>query len=128
MSLPSQSVARKSATGLDIKPFGSGKSAFRFMIPHETIRSNPETQGFTEHEGNMTLWYGNDRRIVMYPCNDNTAMNFVCIHPSNLSDTALHGKFPRKRGRHPLQVLTNRRNEIRLESGEQQESSVGRFS
>jgi len=67
------------------------------MIPHETIRSNPETQAFIENEGTMTLWYGNDRRIVMYPCNDNTVMNFVCIHPSNLSDATLHGKFSRSR-------------------------------
>ena len=33
----------------------------------------------------MTIWYGDDRRLVMYPCNDNTTMNLVGIHPTELS-------------------------------------------
>lgn len=33
------------------------------------------------------FWIANDRRVVMYPCSRNTIMNFVCIHPRELSDT-----------------------------------------
>ena len=43
----------------------------------------------------MTLWYGDDRRLVMYPCNDNTMMNFVAIHPSELSASKGDGEYSR---------------------------------
>ncbi|CAI4214082.1 unnamed protein product [Parascedosporium putredinis] len=79
------SATRKAIVGESHKPFGSGKSAFRFLIPHETLLSNPNTKKFTETQGYMSMWYGDDRRLVMYPCNDNTIMNFVAIHPTDLS-------------------------------------------
>ncbi|SPO01434.1 related to salicylate 1-monooxygenase [Cephalotrichum gorgonifer] len=79
------SVTRKVVTGDDIRPFSSGKSAFRFLVPHEQIRANLETEHLAAREGYVTIWYGNDRRLVMYPCNDNTMMNFVAIHPAELS-------------------------------------------
>ena len=78
-------MTRKAIAGDDHKPFGSGKSAFRFLIPHETILGNPLTKNFAERDGYMQIWYGDDRRLVMYPCNDNTIMNFVGIHPSELT-------------------------------------------
>lgn len=31
------------------------------------------------------MWMGDDRRLIMYPCSNNTFMNFVAIHPSNIS-------------------------------------------
>ena len=68
-----------------MKPFGSGKSAFRFMIPHDTMRSNPLTKDLADRKGYMTFWYANDRRVVMYPCNNNTVMNCLAIYPSQLS-------------------------------------------
>jgi hypothetical protein len=33
----------------------------------------------------LIIWYGSDRRIVMYPCNNNELLNFVCIHPDTES-------------------------------------------
>ncbi|KAI8632762.1 FAD/NAD(P)-binding domain-containing protein [Xylariaceae sp. FL1651] len=85
------SITRKALVGDQIKPFGSGKSAFRFMIPHSEMRRNPETKKFTERQGYMTMWFGDDRRLVMYPCNRNTIMNFVAIHPSELSNSEGEG-------------------------------------
>ncbi|KAF4962159.1 hypothetical protein FSARC_9733 [Fusarium sarcochroum] len=79
------SIAREIVAGPDIKPFGSGKSAFRFMVPIDIIRSNEATKSFGDREGYMTMWMGDDRRLIMYPCSDNTVMNFVAIHPSSLS-------------------------------------------
>lgn len=35
----------------------------------------------------MDMWYSADRKIVLYPCDDNTSLNFVCIHPAELSRT-----------------------------------------
>lgn len=79
--------------GPDIKPFGSGKSAFRFMIPIQQIQENPVTEKLTTREGYMTMWMGDDRRMVMYPCSNNTMMNFVGIHPSELSASKGEGKY-----------------------------------
>ena len=43
----------------------------------------------------MTMWMGDDRRLVMYPCSDNTMMNFVGIHPSDLSASKGEGEVVR---------------------------------
>ncbi len=89
-----QSVTRKVVAGPEITPFGSGKSAFRFMIPISQIRENPATAQIASRQGYMTMWIADDRRLVMYPCNDNTVMNFVGIHPSELSASKGEGMHP----------------------------------
>lgn len=75
-------------------PFGCGKSAFRFLIPFQKIRENPVTEKLAQREGYMTMWMDDDRRLVMYPCSDNTMMNFVGIHPSELSASKGEGRCP----------------------------------
>jgi 2-polyprenyl-6-methoxyphenol hydroxylase-like FAD-dependent oxidoreductase len=55
------------------------------MIPIAQIRENPATTQLAGREGYMTMWMGDDRRLIMYPCSNNTIMNFVGIHPSELS-------------------------------------------
>jgi hypothetical protein len=57
------------------------------------ISENPATEKLTTRHGYMTMWMGDDRRLVMYPCSDNTMMNFVAIHPSELSASKGEGKF-----------------------------------
>jgi 2-polyprenyl-6-methoxyphenol hydroxylase-like FAD-dependent oxidoreductase len=37
-------------------------------------------------EGTMDLWYSSRDKIVLYPTTYNQLLNFVCIHPSSLSD------------------------------------------
>jgi hypothetical protein len=66
------------------KPFSSGKAAFRFLIPTQLAREDPETMHI-EAKDTMCMWNGDDRRIVMYPCNQNEMLNFVCIHPDSES-------------------------------------------
>lgn len=66
----------------NIKTFGSGKSAFRFLIPRERAYNDPQTRKFAETEGHLQMVYGRDRRIVVYPTSDNTLLNFVNIHPT----------------------------------------------
>lgn len=75
------SVARTVVAGDGYKPFGSGKSAFRFLVPRQLALEDPVTKPFAETQGNLLIWYGNDRRVVMYPTSDNSILNFVCIHP-----------------------------------------------
>lgn len=79
------SRTRASIPGGDKKPFDSGKSAFRFLIPTETLKADPRIAGYIT-PSTLTMWIGEDRRLVMYPCMDNTQMNFVCIHPSKESE------------------------------------------
>ncbi|GIZ38263.1 hypothetical protein CKM354_000168400 [Cercospora kikuchii] len=86
------SKTRKGIPGGDLKPFDSGKSAFRFLIPTETLRSDPITAPLLEKEGYLTMWIGDDRRMVMYPCNSGTMMNFVAIHPSRESASDISGQ------------------------------------
>lgn len=88
-----QSVTRAAVVGPDVKPFGSGKSAFRFLMPRSRIRENPATATLAERDGYMYMWVGADRRLVMYPCSDNTVMNCAAIHPSGLSASKGEGEY-----------------------------------
>lgn len=80
-----KSITRQEVVGDSIRPFASGKSAFRFLIPRQRIADNPATSTLAGRDGYMTLWIGDDKRLVMYPCSNNTIMNFAAIHPSSLS-------------------------------------------
>src|SRR5689334_5468244 len=46
-----QSLTRKAVVGDGIKPFNSGKGAFRFLIPRQKILDNPNTREFASREG-----------------------------------------------------------------------------
>ncbi|KAI1844277.1 hypothetical protein JX265_007884 [Neoarthrinium moseri] len=79
------SKTRKAIDGGSSKLFGSGKAAFRFLIPREVAMNDPITRPLVEKNNNLCIWYGSDRRAVMYPCNDNETLNFVLIHPDTES-------------------------------------------
>ncbi|KAK3117133.1 hypothetical protein LTR53_001790 [Teratosphaeriaceae sp. CCFEE 6253] len=86
------SKARASIPGGDKQPFDSGKSAFRFMIPTELLKADPVTAELVAKLGFLSMWIGEDRRLVMYPCVNNTMMNFVAIHPSRESEADITGE------------------------------------
>ncbi|KAK6583711.1 hypothetical protein PZA11_003441 [Diplocarpon coronariae] len=75
------SRVRNSLLKNPLPPEPSGTSAFRFLIPVDEIRSDPVTAHFVERTGELRLLYGEDRRIVLYPCKQNTQLNFVAMHP-----------------------------------------------
>jgi 2-polyprenyl-6-methoxyphenol hydroxylase-like FAD-dependent oxidoreductase len=86
------SVARAYISGGGHKPFGSGKSAFRFLIPRQTALDDPITRQLVDTDGELSIWYANDRRVVLYQTSDNSVLNFVCIHPeAETSDEAGEG-------------------------------------
>jgi 2-polyprenyl-6-methoxyphenol hydroxylase-like FAD-dependent oxidoreductase len=92
------SVARTKIPGGILTPFGSGKSAFRFLIPWQTLADDPLTKDYVVGRQNkLSMWYGNDRRLVMYPCSFGTLMNFVAIHPTELSDVQSEGEYQQSR-------------------------------
>ncbi|VZH94270.1 unnamed protein product [Fusarium fujikuroi] len=80
------SRSRSKVVGKDWKAYSSGKSAFRFLVPRKDVLDDPETAHFAQHNGQLIICYAADRRIVMYPCDDNKMFNFVCIHPREESD------------------------------------------
>lgn len=81
------SISRRHvAGGENVKPFSSGKSAFRFLIDRKAAEEDPATEKFVRHSGDLMIWYGTDRRVVMYPTSNNTLLNFVCIHPEEESE------------------------------------------
>lgn len=57
------SVARRNIAP-DAKPFTSGKSAFRFLLSREDVKSDPRTSHLVEEEGELKIWFANDRRVV----------------------------------------------------------------
>ena len=65
----------------------TGKAAFRFLIPTCVAENNPETASLVSHPDTLTIWFADDRRIVMYPCQNNEWLNFVCIYPDTDSLT-----------------------------------------
>ncbi|KKK11821.1 FAD binding domain protein [Aspergillus rambellii] len=75
------SVTRSAIPGGNVKVSCCGKSAFRFLVPKEAALEDPETARFVQDPGELCIWYGPDRRIVMYPTSNNTVLNFVVIHP-----------------------------------------------
>ncbi|KAF7891745.1 hypothetical protein EAF00_008047 [Botryotinia globosa] len=69
-------------------PAPSGTNAFRFLISIDKIRADPKTAHFVEKSGQMLLLYGKDRRIVAYPCRNNTLLNFVAMHPEEETEAS----------------------------------------
>lgn len=59
------SKCRRLVPGGDVKPFDSGKSAFRFLIEKEKALAHPELAKYIDKDGYLVMWIGDDRRIVM---------------------------------------------------------------
>ncbi|OHW92982.1 FAD binding domain-containing protein [Colletotrichum incanum] len=90
------SKVRKFVTGTDYKLFRSGKAAFRFLIPRAAALEDPVTAPLINRENSLGIWFGTDRRIVIYPCNNNQLLNFVCIHPDTESHATATDEWNKK--------------------------------
>ncbi|OQE07275.1 hypothetical protein PENVUL_c014G01135 [Penicillium vulpinum] len=80
------SVARRHVAGSDKKAFSSGKNAFRFMVSRKAVLDDPESAHLVRDLGSVDMWHSSDSKVVIYPCVNNEMLNFVCIHPDNLSN------------------------------------------
>ncbi|KAJ5363870.1 FAD/NAD(P)-binding domain-containing protein [Penicillium cataractarum] len=85
------SVLRKVIAQEDIAAEPSGGSAFRFLIPISKVKENPETAALVQKAGELQFWDGQYRRLVIYPCRNNTELNFVCLHPDTESEGTTEG-------------------------------------
>lgn len=73
--------------------YPSSKSAFRFLVPRDAALADSRSAKFAQKDGEMHIIYGSDRRVVVYPCVNNTMLNFNCIHPKEESDASAEGAF-----------------------------------
>jgi 2-polyprenyl-6-methoxyphenol hydroxylase-like FAD-dependent oxidoreductase len=84
-------VHSKSRGGLVKDPpftFRTESSAFRFILERRVVEVDPITRPLVQTHGSMDMWYGADRKIVLYPTFHNTLLNFVCVHPARVSDAS----------------------------------------
>ncbi|KAK9445243.1 Aromatic-ring hydroxylase-like protein [Metarhizium brunneum] len=87
------SIAPEAILGRKVVPVDpvNANCCYRFLIPLETLEADPETKFFTEgHEGYCRLFADDKslRRLVVYPCRNNTLLNFAGLfhEPETKSD------------------------------------------
>ncbi|KAF4151399.1 hypothetical protein CNMCM6936_002348 [Aspergillus lentulus] len=80
------SVARSKLPGAtNIAPYDTGRNAFRFLMPRQAALDDSETRELAQDRGVIDVWDSPDRRVVIYPCQNNEILNFVCLHPSTMT-------------------------------------------
>ncbi|PQE04808.1 salicylate hydroxylase protein [Rutstroemia sp. NJR-2017a BBW] len=93
------SVTRRFLPGAEnIRPFSSGKSAYRFLLNREDVLANPLTKPYAEKDGHLRAWFGRDRRVISYPTNYDTLLNFAALFPDSRELTEEEGKGKGKGG------------------------------
>jgi 2-polyprenyl-6-methoxyphenol hydroxylase-like FAD-dependent oxidoreductase len=61
------------------------------MIPRQALEEDTETQKYMRGNAVMSLFLAKDRRVVMYPTNDNSEMKLAAFHPSNETSATVIG-------------------------------------
>ena len=85
------SIARKQIDPhIEAKP--GHHSAFRFLVSEKEVLEDPRCASFFSTRNHQMLWYAKDRKVVMYRCENNDLLNFVCIHPGHMS-SAVHDSY-----------------------------------
>jgi 2-polyprenyl-6-methoxyphenol hydroxylase-like FAD-dependent oxidoreductase len=79
------SVSRSAVPKGQVQAECRGKSAFRFLVSKQAALDDPITASLVQRDGELSIWYSSDRRIIMYPTSNNTVLNFVVIHPEKES-------------------------------------------
>ncbi|KAL3491074.1 putative salicylate hydroxylase [Aspergillus germanicus] len=74
--------------GHAVPAVSTGSAAFRFLIPSDVLREDCEIAPLLEDGALRVLVAEDRRRLVWYPCADNTVQNFVGIHADLASDGA----------------------------------------
>ncbi|KAL4863664.1 hypothetical protein BDV12DRAFT_201855 [Aspergillus spectabilis] len=81
------SVTRTFIPNCPSPPSDYGQSCFRFMIATKTLEEDAEASKYIRGKGVMSVFRAKDRRLVMYPTNENTEMNVAVFHPSSETST-----------------------------------------
>jgi len=84
-----QSRLRKALvhSGEGTKP--SSKSSFRFLIDKQMIKAkDPAAYELIKRGGELISFYDLDRRVVIFPGDNNEVLNLACLHPDELSEAS----------------------------------------
>ncbi|KAL6405642.1 hypothetical protein AUP68_11022 [Ilyonectria robusta] len=78
-----RSPARSSLLGGISEPRPSGNSAFRALIPCETLKQIPELEDYISWEAQTThVWVGEGKHVVAYPIRQGEYYNIVTTQPA----------------------------------------------
>ncbi|PQE21532.1 FAD binding domain-containing protein [Rutstroemia sp. NJR-2017a BVV2] len=69
----------------DVEPYSSGKCCYRWLISFAEIEKYESLKKFSQWYGRMIEWDYNDRRIIIYPCVDNTMYNCGGFIPNHIA-------------------------------------------
>lgn len=73
------SQSRRTISGVERTPFSAGKCCYRWLVPTEIVKSDPGTRPLVERPGLFVDIEGDDKRIVIYPCGNNTITNCLAF-------------------------------------------------
>lgn len=77
-----------------VRPFPYGKSCYRWIVPRATLLADPKIAPLIEKEGWFEEFSEGNRRLVMYPCRHNVAMNVAAFVPDSDIQTSVGGEYP----------------------------------
>jgi salicylate hydroxylase len=86
------SVCRKEVES-EIQPFPYGKSCYRWIVPREVLEADPETAPLIDPKGWFEEISEGSKRLIMYPCRDNTAMNIAAFVPNSEVEAEGEGQW-----------------------------------
>ncbi|KUL92322.1 hypothetical protein ZTR_02366 [Talaromyces verruculosus] len=63
-------------------PYPTGKSCFRWLVPVQSLMQSENTKELVQKPGVFMEWAADDRRLVAYPCSNDTVYNLCGIGPT----------------------------------------------
>lgn len=63
-------------------PYSTGKACFRWLVPIDRLREIDSTKDLVSNSGVFIEWAAEDRRLVAYPCTNDTIFNLCAFLPS----------------------------------------------
>ncbi|PCH09241.1 Monooxygenase, FAD-binding [Penicillium occitanis (nom. inval.)] len=63
-------------------PYPTGKACFRWLVPVQSLMQSGNTKELVQKPGVFMEWAADDRRLVAYPCSNNTVYNLCGFGPT----------------------------------------------
>ncbi|KAK7510167.1 FAD binding domain-containing protein [Phyllosticta citriasiana] len=73
------SKSRSAICGAEQTPFSAGRHCYRWLIPTDMVKADPGARCLVERPGMFVDIEGDDKRIVLYPCGNNTLTNVAAF-------------------------------------------------
>ena len=77
-----------------VKPFAYGKSCYRWIVPRDVLEADPIIAPLIDPKGWFEEISEGSKRLIMYPCRDNTAMNIAAFVPNSEAEAGGEGQSP----------------------------------